>query len=197
MDPVRNPAVCDCSINHHPFGSISPGSNPDCDFEWHAVCGKGRCSFTLRVEAGRCGSNRFNTDIDTELKSLQKFLNTTQKVFSPYRSHGILKNWHGLRCRSMRVKPGRYSFNSVWNRSEIRLCVTVAIRMNTNFTEVFNIENLNVGDAVIRTPTIKTNKCRVIVPVLYSLSYLGSWRWPKRNWISILVWSDTFKYVRI
>jgi hypothetical protein len=81
MDPVQNPGVCDCSINHHPFGSFSPGSNPDCNFEWHAVCGKGRCGFTLRVEVGRCGSNRFNTDINTELKSLQKILNTTQKVF--------------------------------------------------------------------------------------------------------------------
>jgi hypothetical protein len=64
----------------------------DCDFECHAVCDKGRCGFTLQVEAGRCGSNRFNTDINPELKSLQKVLNTTQKVFLPYRSHGILRN---------------------------------------------------------------------------------------------------------
>jgi hypothetical protein len=127
MDPARNPAVCDCSINHHPFGSFSPWSNPDCDFECHAVCDKGRCGFTLRVEAGRCGSKRFNTDINTELKSLEKILNTTEKVFSPYRSHGILRNWHGLRCGYMRVKPGRYGFNSVWTRFEIRLGVTVAL----------------------------------------------------------------------
>jgi hypothetical protein len=53
MDPVRNPAVCDCSINHNPFGSFSPGSNPDRDYECHAVCDKGRCGFTLRVEAGQ------------------------------------------------------------------------------------------------------------------------------------------------
>jgi hypothetical protein len=33
------------------------------------------------------------------LNSLQKFLNTTQKVVSPYRSHGILRNRNGLRCR--------------------------------------------------------------------------------------------------
>jgi hypothetical protein len=44
-------------------------------------CGKGQCGFTMRVEAGWCGSNRFNTDINTGLKSLQKFLNTTQKFF--------------------------------------------------------------------------------------------------------------------
>jgi hypothetical protein len=81
MDPARNPAVYDFSINHHPFGSFSPGSNRDNDYEYHAVCDKGRCGFTLRVEAGRCGSNRLNKDINTELKSLQKFLNTTQKAF--------------------------------------------------------------------------------------------------------------------
>ena len=81
MDPVRNPAACLCSINYHPFGSLSPGSNPDRDYECQAVYGKGRCGFTLRVEAGQCGSNRFNTDIDTKLKSLQKFLNINQKVF--------------------------------------------------------------------------------------------------------------------
>jgi hypothetical protein len=92
MNPVRNPAVCDCSINYHPFGLFSSGSNPDRDYECHAVYDKGRCGLTLRVEAGRCGSNRFNTDIDTELKSLQNFLNMTQKVFSPYRSQGILRN---------------------------------------------------------------------------------------------------------
>jgi hypothetical protein len=53
------------------------------------VYDKGQCGFTLRVEAGRCGSNRFNTDIDTELKSLQKFLYMTKKV---YRSQGIPRN---------------------------------------------------------------------------------------------------------
>jgi hypothetical protein len=93
MDPVRNPAVGDCSINYHPFGSFPPGSNPDRDFECHAVYNKGRCSFTLRVEAGLCSSNRFNTDVDTELEYLQKKkLNMTQKVFSPYRTYGILRN---------------------------------------------------------------------------------------------------------
>jgi hypothetical protein len=86
MDPVRNPGVCDYSINYYPFGSFSPGSSPNRDDECQAEYDKGRCGFTLRVEAGRCGSNRFNTDIDTELKSLQKFLNMTQNVFSPYRS---------------------------------------------------------------------------------------------------------------
>jgi hypothetical protein len=74
-----------------------------------------------------CGSNWFNTDINTELKSLQNFLNMTQNVFSPYRSCRILRNWHGLQCRSMRVKLGRYSFDTVWTRFEIRLCVTVAL----------------------------------------------------------------------
>jgi hypothetical protein len=79
-------------MNYHPFGSFSPGSNPDRDYECHAVYDKDRCGFTLRVEAGQCGLNRFNTDIDTKLKSLQKFLNMTQKVFSPYRTHRILRN---------------------------------------------------------------------------------------------------------
>ena len=124
MDPVQNPAACLCSMNYHPFGSLSPGSNP---WSWQAVYGKGRCGFTLRVEAGQCGSNRFSTDIDTKLKSFQKFLNINQKVFSPCRSHGILRNWHGLRCGSMRVDPGRYGFDTVWTRFEIRLCVTVAL----------------------------------------------------------------------
>jgi hypothetical protein len=63
------------------------------------------------------------------LKSLQKFLNMTPRVFSPYRSHGILRNWHGLWCGSMRVKPGRYGFYTVWTRFEIRLCVTVALEL--------------------------------------------------------------------
>jgi hypothetical protein len=36
MNPVRNPAVFDCSINYHSFGSFSPGSNPDRDYECHA-----------------------------------------------------------------------------------------------------------------------------------------------------------------
>ena len=67
MDPVRNPAVCDCSINYHPFGSFSPGSNPDRDYGCHAAYDKGRCSFTLRIEAGQCGLNWVNTDIDTDL----------------------------------------------------------------------------------------------------------------------------------
>jgi hypothetical protein len=57
----------------------------------------------------------------------KKKLNMTQKVFSPYRSHGILRNWHGLRCGSMRVKLGRCGFDTVWTWLEIRLCVTVAI----------------------------------------------------------------------
>jgi hypothetical protein len=92
MDPARNPAVCDCSINHHPFGSFSPGSNPDRDYECHVVCDKDRCSFMLQVEEGLYGSNRFNTDINTELKFLRKFLNMTQNVFSLYLSHGILRN---------------------------------------------------------------------------------------------------------
>jgi hypothetical protein len=86
-----------------PIRSFSPGSNPDRDYECHAVYDKGPCSFMLWVEAGRCGLNRFNLVIDTELKSLQKFLNMTQKVFSPYRSYEILRNWHGLRCGWNRV----------------------------------------------------------------------------------------------
>ena len=36
---------------------------------------------TLQVDAGECGSNRFNTDIDAKLKSLQFFLNITLKFF--------------------------------------------------------------------------------------------------------------------
>jgi hypothetical protein len=87
--PGSNPTVCDCSINYHPFGSFSPGSNPDRNYKCHAVYDKGGCSFGLGIEAGRCISNRFSTDIDTELKSLQKILNMTQKFFSPYRSHEI------------------------------------------------------------------------------------------------------------
>jgi hypothetical protein len=35
-----------------------------------------------------------------------------------------IRNWHGLRCGSIRAEPGRYGFNSVWTRFEIRLCVT-------------------------------------------------------------------------
>jgi hypothetical protein len=82
MDPVRNPAVCDCSINYHPFGSFSPGSNyPDHDYECDTVYDKGRCGFTLRVEAGQCGSNRFNTDIDTELEYWQKKFEHDPKSF--------------------------------------------------------------------------------------------------------------------
>jgi hypothetical protein len=37
-----------------------------------------------------------------------------------------IRNWHGLRCGSIRAEPGRYrnGFNSVWTRFKIRLCVT-------------------------------------------------------------------------
>jgi hypothetical protein len=112
--------VCDCSIsiNYHLLGSFAPRSNPDRDYEchMHAVYDKGRCGFTLRVEAGRCGSNLLNTDI----------IRNYPKRFFAYRSHGIFRNWRGLRCGSMRVKPGRYGFDTVWTRFEIRLCVTVA-----------------------------------------------------------------------
>jgi hypothetical protein len=65
------------SINYHQFGLFSPRSNPDRDNECHVVYDKGWWSFTMQVEAGQCSSNQFNTDIDTELKSLQKFLNMT------------------------------------------------------------------------------------------------------------------------
>jgi hypothetical protein len=80
MDPVRNP-LCDCSINYHPFGSFSLGSNPDRDYECHAVYDKGRCGFTLRVQAGQWGSNRVNTDIDTELNSFAKIFEHDQNFF--------------------------------------------------------------------------------------------------------------------
>jgi hypothetical protein len=101
-DPVRNPAVCDCSINHHAYSSFSQGSNPDRDYECHSVCNKDRCRFTLRIEAGRCSSNRFNIDLNTVLKFLQKILNMTQKVFSPYHSHGILRNYNAGETGSIR-----------------------------------------------------------------------------------------------
>jgi hypothetical protein len=35
-----------------------------------------------------------------------------------------IRNWYGLWCGSIRVETGRYLFNSVWTRFEIRLCVT-------------------------------------------------------------------------
>jgi hypothetical protein len=127
MDPFWNLATCDCSINYHSFGSFSPRSNLDRDYKCQAVYNKGPCGFRLLVEAGQYGSNRFNIDIDTKLKSLQKILNITQKAFSPYRSQEILRNWHGLGCGSMRVEPGRCGFVSVWTRFEILLCVTVAL----------------------------------------------------------------------
>jgi hypothetical protein len=51
--------------------------------------------YATRVDAVlRCRLKRVDVvpDIYTELKFLQKNLNMTQSVFSPYRSHGILRN---------------------------------------------------------------------------------------------------------
>jgi hypothetical protein len=50
-------------------------------YECRAVYDKGRCGFTLRVEAGRCGSNRFNADIDTELEYWQNIFEHDPKSF--------------------------------------------------------------------------------------------------------------------
>jgi hypothetical protein len=177
--PGSKSAVCVCSINYHPFDSFSPGSNPDRNYECHAVYGKGRYDFTLRVEAGRCSSNRFNTDIDTELEYLQKKLNMTQKVSSPYRSHGILKNWHGLRCRSMQVKPGRYGFDTVWTRFEIWLCVTVAWRTMQYTTTV----NAVLHSGLMQVKAVRTGSMG-LEPSQYGYKYgieihVKIWTWLK------------------
>jgi hypothetical protein len=73
--------------------------------------------------AGRCGSNRFNTDINTELKSLQKFLNMIQKVFRRIvvaESSGIdtgynvgLYGWNGVDTVFISYGPGSKS-GCVW-----------------------------------------------------------------------------------
>jgi hypothetical protein len=51
------------------------------DYECHAIIDKGQYGFMLRVEAGRRSSNRFNTDIDTELEYLQKNWKWPKKYF--------------------------------------------------------------------------------------------------------------------
>jgi hypothetical protein len=83
MDPVRNPAVCDCSINYHPFGSLIFTRIKSGSYLWMSLMRytQGSMRFYAAVEAGRCSSNRFNTDIDTELEYLQKNFEHDPKSF--------------------------------------------------------------------------------------------------------------------
>jgi hypothetical protein len=80
---------------------------------------------SMRLKLGQCGYNRANTDINTELKSVLKFWTWPKIFLNRIVLPEYIRNWHGLRCRSIRVEPGQNGFNSVWTRFEIRPCVTV------------------------------------------------------------------------
>jgi hypothetical protein len=137
MDLARNPAVCDCSINYHPFGSFSP--------DQIRIVTMNIMQYATRVDAVlRCGLERVDMVRTGSIRILirnwnpcKNFWTWPKKFFSLYHSHGILRNWHGLRCGSMRVKPGRYGFDTVWTRFEIWLCVNVAYATVTH-TRVTN-----------------------------------------------------------
>jgi hypothetical protein len=107
-----------------------PESNPDCDYVNNR-------RYTTRVDAVlHCELKQVNA-VQTSsiwiyiyrIEHLCKHFWKWPKMFFfaiSQSSHGILRNWHGLRCRFMRVKPCRYGFDTVWTHFEIRLCMTVA-----------------------------------------------------------------------
>jgi hypothetical protein len=88
--------------------------------------------YTARVDAVlRCGLKQVDA---VRTKSIQilignwnpcKKLWTRPKKFFRRIVVRVLSYWHGLRCRSIWVKPGRYSFYTVWTQFEIQLCVAV------------------------------------------------------------------------
>jgi hypothetical protein len=75
----------------------------------------------LRVNAARTGSIWISIGNRNPCKNFDHDQNFfLRRIVLPE----SIRNLHGLRCGSLRVEPGRYGFNSVWTRFEIRLCVT-------------------------------------------------------------------------
>jgi hypothetical protein len=75
----------------------------------------------MRVNAVRTGSIRIHLRNRNPCKNFEHDQNHFLRRIVLTES---ITNWHGLRCGSIRMEPGRYGFNSVWTRFEIRLCVT-------------------------------------------------------------------------
>ena len=99
------------------FVQYRPGCKP-CQIplqEGNAVYDKGRCGFTLRVEAGRCGSMRFEPGQNGYQYGIEiraKILNMTKNFSTPYLAPGIHQE---LTRVTMRVYTGgtgsiRFSF---------------------------------------------------------------------------------------
>jgi hypothetical protein len=74
--------------------------------------------YATRVDAVlRCGLKRVDAVRTGSIQILIRNWNPCKNCwtwppnfFLLYCSHGILRNWHGLWCGSMRVKPSRYGF---------------------------------------------------------------------------------------
>jgi hypothetical protein len=75
----------------------------------------------MRVNTVRTGSIRISIRNWNPCKNFEQYQNFFLRRIVHSES---IRNWHGLRCGSIRADPGWYGFNSVWTRLEIRLCVT-------------------------------------------------------------------------
>jgi hypothetical protein len=75
----------------------------------------------IGVNAARTGSIRISIRNRNPCKNFEHDQNFfLRRIVLPE----SIRNWHRLRCRSIRMETGRYGFTSVWTRFEIRLCVT-------------------------------------------------------------------------
>jgi hypothetical protein len=113
-------------------------------------------------------------------------------VWNPAVCDCSIRNWHVLRCRSVRVKPGRYGFDTVWtpvrNPAVCDCSISIwsllwylqryvfpsfpyqEVRMYLNFLYVFPTGH-EIGDCSLRKPFIQLSSIYLNLLQVISTQY--------------------------